>query len=237
MGQTAQTPPGYLLLTIACFGAACGGGSNPPDPEGSVDGTPGVESTPASVPRRIGGFFNGDTGGPALEVCEGGVTLPLTGPALPDLLAHHQTLTSGQESQTPIFVDVLATLEPASTLHVLELRRAAFEGFGCQTVEEDLVARAGGNEPFWSVEVYDDRATFSTPEGSTQLEANSLVRSADGWLVTGTTVSGGGPFELTLSPGGCTDSMSGAWSHLGATLSLGDETYSGCGLLGSAGDL
>ena len=88
-----------------------------------------------------------------------------------------------------------------------------------------------------AVEVYDDRATFSTPEGSTQLEANSLVRSADGWLVTGTTVSGGGPFELTLSPGGCTDSMSGAWSHLGATLSLGDETYSGCGLLGSAGDL
>lgn len=206
------------------------------DRDDASDATTGTEVVQDRPTRRVTGLFALGEGGPVLEPCEAGPPFGLSGPAVPNVLAHHQTLTSGQESQKPIFVDVLATLEPASTLHVLELRRAAFEGFGCQTVEEDLVARAAGNEPFWSVEVYDDRATFSTPDGGTQLQANPLGPSGDGWLVTGTTVSGGGPFELTLSPGGCTDSMSGAWSHLGATLSLGEETYSGCGFLGNAGE-
>ena len=49
-------------------------------------------------------------------------------------------------------------------LQFVELRRAAFEGFGCRAVDDDLLARGGGNEPFWSVEVHRDQATFSTPE-------------------------------------------------------------------------
>jgi uncharacterized membrane protein len=181
---------------------------------------------------------------PEFEVCGGGTRRPVTGPAVPDLLALQRGLTPGEDSGVPIFVDLLARIEPPTSgsdagtdagLRAMEIRRAAFEGFGCRTVDGDLLARGGGNEPFWSVEVHRDHATFSTPEGDLTLEAGPLERANGAWRVTGT-AAGGGTFEFTLDPGGCTDSMSGAWSHARATFTHESGTYTGCGFLGAAGE-
>jgi putative lipoprotein len=179
------------------------------------------------------------------QACAGGPEYWVGGPALAGIYELHANLTPGQEPFESIFVDVLAAPgSPPSSgpgaglagrLDVLEVRRAAFEGWGCRDVDDDLVVEARGNEPFWLLEVTESAATFSTPEGDRSWRVDGPAPSPEGWRLTGTT-DAGGPFTLVLEVGGCVDSMSGAWSHLAARLEMGADVLDGCGFLGVRGE-
>jgi uncharacterized membrane protein len=124
----------------------------------------------------------------------------------------------------------------AGTVLVLEIRRAAWEGAACRSVDATVVAAARGNEPFWSLEATPGGVRFETPEGGWDWSWDSLDPSPEGWTARGTSHLGE-PFTLTLELGGCRDSMSGAWFHLASTLEVGGRRFEGCGWLGPAGEL
>lgn len=237
--------PALLVL------AACGGGE--PDEAEPAPGAepPAAASTaqgllPADGVHRVTGEFLVGTDRRDFLPCEGGAEYWVDGPALPDLMAIFQELTPGIEPYEAVFVDVLADMDPppasgpgaslAGTVLVLELRRAAFEGASCRSADSAVVAEARGNEPFWRLEALADGVRFETPEGGWDWEALPLAPSPEGWTLQGTTHLGES-FTLTLELGGCQDSMSGAWFHLGSVLAVGDRRYEGCGWLGPAAEL
>jgi putative lipoprotein len=250
------TPTLTLALSLAT--AACGGGEPRADLPGAGADTAAGQSADAGGsdiegplaaavdrPMRITGHVLIGTDRRDFQACAGGPEYWVDGPALPDLFELHEQITPGVEPYEAIFVDVLAEGRPApasgagaglaGTIDVLEVRRAAFEGFGCRETEAGVVAAAGGNEPFWALQVRESGVTFSTPEGERSWSGAAPARSPEGWRIGGTT-DAGTPFTLTLEVGGCSDSMSGAWSHLSAVLVAAEQRWEGCGWLGPAGE-
>jgi uncharacterized membrane protein len=180
------------------------------------------------------------------QACAGGPEYWLDGPAVQELMELHEQLTPGQEPFESVFVDMLAAGGPppgtgpgaslAGTVDVLELRRVAYLGWSCDEDDDDLVAEASGNEPFWHLEVRGGSAVLTTPEGSPRTFSTQGLRpSPEGWMIEGAS-DAGQTLTLTLAIGGCQDSMSGNWTHLQATLALDDERLQGCGFLGPAGE-
>ena len=86
---------------------------------------------------------------------------------------------------------------------------------------------AGGNEPFWSVEVDGDALVYSTPEQMPGIELEAQRSDLeDTALFTGEHV--GTPFTLEIDTAPCQDSMSG-WDHpFTASFSWGGQTMTGC---------
>jgi putative lipoprotein len=244
-------------LTLIVALAACGGADRegPASGDGAAADTlsPGTPSGPAGLltgangPVRVAGHMVFGRDRRDFQPCQGGAEYWVDGPALPDLLELHDALTPGVEPFEAVFVDVLAEVdEPpatgagtalAGTLDVLEVRRVAWEGGSCDATAPDLVVEARGNEPFWVLEVREGGVGFATPEGEwTWQAAGPPARSPEGWRASGTT-DAGEPYALTLALGGCQDSMSGAWSHLSATLVAGGREWTGCAWLGPAGEV
>jgi uncharacterized membrane protein len=237
---------------LAVLAAACGGDAPSDTPPDTPPGERADAAVPTAADPLAGGGIQRVTGfiliGPDrrdFQACAGGPEYWVDGPALPGIYDLHDNLTPGQEPYEAIFVDVLAApgsppssgpgASLAGRLDVLEVRRAAFEGWGCRDVDQELVVEARGNEPFWLLEVLESGATFSTPEGDRSYQAEGPVPSPEGWRLTGTTDTGA-PFTLILEVGGCVDSMSGAWSHLAARLETGSDVLEGCGFLGVRGE-
>lgn len=152
----------------------------------------------------------------------------------------------------PVYAEIVARLDPAherdraapGTLTALELRRVspAGESSGCARTDTRVDVLARGNEPFWSVSIYPDRIVFREPENLDGFEF-PLGRSfpEKGRHVYRWNRDGPGPreIEIVLEETGCTDSMSGEYLHLTATVTLDGRVYSGCGVaagvLGPAG--
>ncbi|MEL7198433.1 MAG: hypothetical protein AAGL10_08975 [Pseudomonadota bacterium] len=94
-------------------------------------------------------------------------------------------------------------------------------------IAESEVITAMGTEPFWSVKITGDKATFSNPENS-QGEPFAVSRFAGN---NGLGFSGeldGQSFTLTVTLGDCSDGMSDRTFPYTATLSWGGETVFGC---------
>lgn len=94
-------------------------------------------------------------------------------------------------------------------------------------VSEDEVLRFAGNEPFWGGQVVGNSLTYSTPE------------NIDGTTITVTRFSGrgglgfngvldGNSFDLAITPGDCSDTMSDRSYPFFATLQIGGEQRNGC---------
>lgn len=84
-----------------------------------------------------------------------------------------------------------------------------------------------GTEPFWGGEATGGRLRYSTPEtpdGTTI--AVQRFAGLNGISFSGT-LDGGG-FDLTVTPGTCSDGMSDRSYPFTATLRIGSETREGC---------
>lgn len=248
-----RTPSGgHAALALAAVLTACGGAEPGAEAGGAADeasqaGAPPAAGAGALEPgiQRVTGFVVIGQDRRDFQPCVGGGEYWLDGPALPEILDLHANLTPGMEPLESIFVDLLAAPGSppesgpgaglAGRLDALEVRRAAFEGWGCREVDRSLVVEARGNEPFWRLEVTEAASIFATPDGERAFTAGDPEPSPEGWRLTGTTDLGE-PFTLVLDLTGCVDSMSGAWSHVTARLELPGQVLEGCGVLGARGE-
>lgn len=87
--------------------------------------------------------------------------------------------------------------------------------------------RAFGNEPFWSVRVEGETLVFSTPEN----QAGTVLQGRRVPSLVGVVMLGqeaGREFNLSISPGECSDGMSDNRYDHTATWIYGGTTYHGC---------
>lgn len=86
---------------------------------------------------------------------------------------------------------------------------------------------ASGNEPFWSVAVDGTALTYSTPEIQPGKKLTAARSTVDNRVVFKGT-DGAVPFALDITPGACSDSMSGRDFQYSAKFAYGDQTMTGC---------
>lgn len=224
-----------LLLAPACSR------SDPPPPAGE---TTGVSAEVPSPPARFRGLYTAaspDSG--TIRLCEGG-TLAVRDLTRGELQSAHEALGGGPE--VPVFVEVRAESAhaPATggvTLTVQALVRASpvGESAGCAEPPAPYLYRASGNEPFWSATVGEDSIVFEQPEEPRRLAAPITVRETSaGRRVVHAETGGSVPhrIRLTLTPGRCADSMSGAIYSFSAEAVVDERPLSGCARAGDRAD-
>ncbi len=98
-----------------------------------------------------------------------------------------------------------------------------FDGIGAGEV-----IRFTGTEPFWGGQVEGSMLTYTTPE-NIDGEVITVTRFAGnhGLGLSGTL--GEAAFDMTVTPGACSDGMSDRVYPLTVTLSVGGEVREGCG--------
>lgn len=85
-----------------------------------------------------------------------------------------------------------------------------------------------GTEPFWNGEVRGDALTYSTPATPAGTKvAVTRFAGRNGLGLSGTL--GDRTFDMTVTPGDCSDGMSQRRFPFTVTLRLGDEVREGCG--------
>lgn len=193
-----------------------------------------IELTPVS---RFTGLFTVEEGWRFIPCGE--EPIPLEGPAIPDLLAIYDELVpDGEES---MFVDLLGQVrerDGRGWLEAMEVRRAHYEGFGCDDVVQGQL-EASGTEPFWRLTVEEGTATWNTPGGSRAFVHDGMrLDESGGWVVQGRGAdapAGGQPtLQVEAWPEPCRNQMSGAYSHLQVEVTLDGEVFRGCAVLGAA---
>ena len=123
----------------------------------------------------------------------------------------HDGATAPDTTASPAPVD--ASAPPATTANSPMVHVTAFI--------------AGGNEPFWSVEVDGDALIYSTPEQMPGLVLQATREARDGNVVY-RGEHDGREFELELRDQPCQDTMSG-WRHdFTARFDWGATTMTGC---------
>lgn len=232
-------------VAIAGLLAACGGSD-----ESAVDRLPDeAEMAPPTVEflasvRVTGVVMVGENLTEFLP-CGEGPELWLNGPLALDLLDLHAEMTPGVEPFEGMFIDAVADIGPPpatgagvaypGALIVEHLRRAAYEGWNCGDIRSEIHLEASGTEPFWTLAVTEAGATFTTPDGGARpVELGELRMVPEGWAISGT--EGERPVEVRLEDLGCRNAMSGAYSHLTATVTIGGTELRGCGWFGEALD-
>ena len=91
------------------------------------------------------------------------------------------------------------------------------------------ILRALGNEPSWNLEVYSDRLVMVTNLGADRVELAHGGPVVEGVRTTYRAAAGGRELVAVIERRACTDSMSGEPFEAVATVTLGAETYRGCG--------
>ena len=128
---------------------------------------------------------------------------------------------------------------------LLEVRFAAPETAGCDSILPEGEVEARGNEPFWSVLIRDEEALLRTPgesEGITYTDGGWIAAPGGGWRYRATLedADGVGALDLELGDERCVDTMSGARFPLVARLTIEGEgplppgVVEGCAIEGRA---
>ena len=110
---------------------------------------------------------------------------------------------------------------------------AAVEGWGCDLDLGRFDYRLSGNEPFWTLNLFDDTAELSRigAPGRTWNDLRMELIEAEIRYSAEDSESGSLVVSLTEEP--CRDSMSGAYYGYGATVVLDDDELHGCALRGT----
>ena len=179
-----------------------------------------------------------------IRLCEGGELLvhDRTGG---ELRRAHEALGSGPEG--PVFVEVRAEslgaghgTDGRARVAVLELVRASpvGESAGCAEPPAPYRFRASGNEPFWSVTVGRDSVLFEQPEDPRRISAPLTRREGASRRIFHAQTSGPDVhvIRVTLTPGRCADSMSGALYSFSAEVVVDGRSLSGCARAGDLGE-
>ena len=94
-------------------------------------------------------------------------------------------------------------------------------------ISSDETVFLTGTEPFWGVEIAGNKARYTTPENIDGVSfAVDRFAGNNGLGFTGTIE--GVSFDLTVTPGECSDGMSDRTYPYTATLLIGGETRNGC---------
>lgn len=106
------------------------------------------------------------------------------------------------------------------------------EANGCKEPAPTYVAAARGNEPFWSVEVADDKLTWRQPEAPQQLVFDAVqAQDAEGTVGYSGAVEGH-TIEVFFAMEPCRDSMSGAYFAYSARATFDGKQLKGCARIG-----
>lgn len=130
-----------------------------------------------------------------------------------------------------LFVD-LGGADKGNRLEASRLYRLQPEGQGCQEAGfARLIARASGNEPFWSVQISAKGLVLERP-GEPPLALPYLEEQLPEGRLYFSSEADGQRLSLWLAPQRCRDDMSGAVRHLSAELRLNEQRFTGCAYLG-----
>ena len=106
------------------------------------------------------------------------------------------------------------------------------ESHGCSQPAPTYVVMAQGNEPFWAVEVRDDKLIWRQPDEPKELTVEAL-QSEDAEGAVGYSGSADGhKIELFVDQQACRDSMSGAYFAYSARASFDGKALKGCARIG-----
>lgn len=205
---------------------------------GGCQSLPWSEKAVEPAPQRLQGELTRTNGTLLLRPCQGSRPLPVTADdslGLPYAMMHLQP-----DQARPLFADLGGRLQDgtsgeAARLVVSQVYRLQAEGQGCSDANfKRLIVRASGNEPSWSVSVSTQGMVLERP-GNTPLALPYVEERLPDGSLNFSSEANGRRVELWLTPGRCTDSMSGALSHLQASLHLDRQPpLAGCAALGGA---
>jgi putative lipoprotein len=216
----------YLAAALLLFAvAACGEPASGPAPE-KQPAAPVQDSVPAS--RLARGVVVLSGGAPTFRECGSpdGAAVTMTDPGN-DFAKAFAALEAGPAEG--IYVELGGT--PGPLLRARSLR----EGHPCDSPVFEGEFVAGGNEPFWTIEIREKGIVFRSPEHPDgRVYPYALTRTASGGVVyaTRTDEPAVSTLEIALEPARCVDSMSGELRSFKARVTLDGQALSGCAFAG-----
>jgi uncharacterized membrane protein len=103
---------------------------------------------------------------------------------------------------------------------------------GCAEPEPNYVVAARGNEPFWAVEIAEDKLTWRQPDEPRELVFDAVQsEDAEGTVGYSGTVDGH-TIEVFFAAEPCRDSMSGAYFAYSARATFDGQELTGCARIG-----
>ncbi len=106
------------------------------------------------------------------------------------------------------------------------------EGRGCNAPISDSIVTARGNEPFWFVEVRDEKMIFRQPEAPTEIIFGEPQTVHAEGAVRYTSTAAEQRLELMVHAQACRDTMSGEFFAYTAKAVLNGRELSGCARVG-----
>ncbi|HAQ87935.1 MAG TPA: hypothetical protein DCR78_16050 [Pseudomonas sp.] len=194
------------------------------------------EEAPMRSTERLQGTITQEHGGLQFSSCQGRRSLALVDSGATGLPDDVQALTAG--SNQPLFADLRGSLTNqdgnSDQLQLTQVYRLQAEGPGCSDAAfNQLLLRATGHEPGWSVKITDGGLLLERPDQQA-LALPYLEEQLPGGQTNFSTEANDQRLELWVAPQRCLDSATGAVNHLTAELRLDGQTLRGCAYYGGA---
>jgi putative lipoprotein len=194
------------------------------------------EEAPLRSTERLQGTITQEHGGLQFSSCQGRRSLALVDSGATGLPDDVQALTAG--SNQPLFADLRGSLTNqdgnSDQLQLTQVYRLQAEGPGCSDAAfNQLLLRATGHEPGWSVKITDGGLLLERPDQQA-LALPYLEEQLPGGQTNFSTEANDQRLELWVAPQRCLDSATGAVNHLTAELRLDGQTLRGCAYYGGA---
>lgn len=190
---------------------------------------------PPRATERLQGLLTVDDGQLEFRSCQGERQLRLVDSIESGLL--DDALALGGDTGATLFTDVRGTLASQDNQDRMELSRVyrvQAEGHGCGAEGfRQLILRAHGNEPGWSLRVTRDGMLLERID-QPPLALPYLEEQLPGGQTHFSSEANGQQIGLWVAPQRCVDDASGAVSHLTAELRLGTDVLRGCAYYGGA---
>ena len=206
---------GALLATTA---AACA-------PAATDDGSAAPEVVPVAERLVRGTIVPGAT--LRFRSCDQSGDLPLR----PVDLFIRNLLDEMTVAGEPLYAEFMGRVGGrVPTMTFARLVHATRESRGCAGPVPAFEFRAHGNEPFWSVEVRDGTAVWTTPEvlEGVAFAITSREQVGNGWLFAARQ-DGNTSLGISFAGTPCRDSMADAWFGYTVQLARDEVEYRGCG--------
>ncbi|MBK3868046.1 hypothetical protein GFL09_10160 [Pseudomonas stutzeri] len=193
---------------------------------------------PQVATERLQGELRRVDGQLQFQSCQGQRTLSLQ-EGTTSLQDDAQALMTDQQQR--LFADLRGTLSHAQQegpglLALTRIYRLQREGHGCHEDSfKELILRASGHEPGWTLSVT-TRGMLLVRPGESPIALPYLEEQLPGGQLSFTSEANEHRLDLWVAPQRCIDSASGTVSHLTAELRLGSQTLRGCAYYGGGRD-
>lgn len=138
----------------------------------------------------------------------------------------------GERAPLPANNAAARTFPAAFILEEVLYATPSAESQGCDQAAPNYIVAARGNEPFWSVEVAQERMVWRQPEAPQEIVIPaSQAEDAEG-AVGFTGSADGHTLEFFVEEQSCRDSMSGAFFAYSARAVLDGKEFKGCARIG-----